>query len=113
MRDLSSILEVPVRALLEQADEREAVEEEYAALPREDVELAPSDALALFMREAGRYRLLTAAEEVELAKRVENGDPAAKERMINANLRLVISIAKRYQGKACLWATWSRRAPSA
>ena len=98
MRDLSSILEVPVRALLEQADEREAVEEEYEALPREDAELAPSDALALFMREAGRYRLLTAAEEVELAKRVENGDPAAKERMINANLRLVISIAKRYQG---------------
>ena len=60
---------------------------------------APSDALSLFMHRAGRYPLLTAAEEVALAKRVERGDAAAKERMINSNLRLVISIAKRYQRK--------------
>jgi RNA polymerase primary sigma factor len=58
----------------------------------------PTDALSLFMNRAGRYRLLTAADEVALAKRVERGDAAAKERMINSNLRLVISIAKRYQG---------------
>jgi RNA polymerase primary sigma factor len=57
-----------------------------------------TDALSLFMNRAGRYPLLTAAEEVALAKRVERGDAAAKERMINSNLRLVISIAKRYQG---------------
>jgi RNA polymerase primary sigma factor len=50
------------------------------------------------MNRAGRYPLLTAAEEVALAKEVERGDAAAKERMINSNLRLVISIAKRYQG---------------
>ena len=50
------------------------------------------------MNRAGRYPLLTASEEVALAKRVERGDAAAKERMINSNLRLVISIAKRYQG---------------
>jgi RNA polymerase primary sigma factor len=50
------------------------------------------------MNTAGRYPLLTAAEEVALAKRIERGDPAAKERMINSNLRLVISIAKKYQG---------------
>ena len=49
------------------------------------------------MNRAGRYRLLTAAEEVALAKRIERGDRAAKELMINSNLRLVISIAKRYQ----------------
>jgi RNA polymerase primary sigma factor len=57
-----------------------------------------TDALALFMREAGRYKLLTPQEEIELAKRVERGDLAAKERMINANLRLVVSNARRYQG---------------
>ena len=57
-----------------------------------------TDALTLFMGRAGRYPLLTAAEEVELAKRIERGDLEAKERMINSNLRLVISIAKRYQG---------------
>ncbi len=50
------------------------------------------------MNRAGRYQLLTAAEEVALAKRIERGDAAAKERMINSNLRLVVSIAKRYQG---------------
>jgi RNA polymerase primary sigma factor len=49
------------------------------------------------MHRAGRYPLLTASEEVALAKRIERGDAAAKERMINSNLRLVISIAKRYQ----------------
>jgi len=59
---------------------------------------ATSDSMTLFMNEVGRHRLLTAAEEVELAKRVERGDKQAKERMINSNLRLVVSIAKRYQG---------------
>jgi RNA polymerase primary sigma factor len=57
-----------------------------------------TDSLTLFMQEAGKYKLLTAAEEVELAKKIERGDKAAKELMINSNLRLVISIAKRYQG---------------
>jgi len=57
-----------------------------------------SDSLQLFLNEAGRYPLLTAAEEVELAKLVETGDKAAKDRMVNSNLRLVVSIAKKYQG---------------
>ena len=57
-----------------------------------------TDGLQLFLNEIGRYPLLTAAEEVELAKRIERGDLEAKERMINSNLRLVVSIAKRYQG---------------
>src|SRR6266516_3242390 len=57
-----------------------------------------TDSLTLFMNAAGRYKLLTAAEEVALAKRIERGDVAAKELMINSNLRLVVSIAKRYQG---------------
>ena len=59
---------------------------------------ATTDALQLFFNEIGRWPLLTAAEEVQLAKRIERGDEQAKERMINSNLRLVVSIAKRYQG---------------
>jgi RNA polymerase primary sigma factor len=57
-----------------------------------------TDALQLFLNEAGRYRLLTPPEEIELSKRIERGDLEAKERMINANLRLVVSIARKYQG---------------
>ena len=60
---------------------------------------ATVDSLQLLLREAGRYRLLTPAEEIELAKRIEKGDLAAKDRMINSNLRLVVSNARRYQGQ--------------
>ena len=56
------------------------------------------DALKLFLRGARAHPLLTAAEEIELAKRIERGDLEAKERMINSNLRLVVSQARRYQG---------------
>jgi RNA polymerase primary sigma factor len=63
-----------------------------------DLNDATTDALQLFLNEAGRYPLLTAAEEVELAKRIERGDKEAKDRMVNSNLRLVVSIAKKYQG---------------
>ena len=64
----------------------------------EELATSTTDALQLFPNEIRRYPLLTAAEEVELAKRVEKGDMAAKERMINSNLRLVVSLAKKYQG---------------
>ena len=57
-----------------------------------------TDSVTLFMSEIGRHELLTAAEEVALAKRIERGEQKAKERMINSNLRLVVSIAKRYRG---------------
>ena len=57
------------------------------------------DSLQLFFNEARKYPLLTAEEEVELAQRIERGDLAAKERMINSNLRLVISVARKYQGQ--------------
>src|SRR5436190_5012674 len=58
-----------------------------------------TDALQLFLREAGRHALLTAAQEVELAKRIERGDGEAKQRMIQSNLRLVVSIAKNYRNQ--------------
>jgi RNA polymerase primary sigma factor len=61
-----------------------------------DLATATTDALSLFLREIRKHPLLTAAEEIELAKRIENGDEAAKERMITSNLALVVSIAKRY-----------------
>ncbi|HET9675841.1 MAG TPA: sigma-70 family RNA polymerase sigma factor [Gaiellaceae bacterium] len=63
-----------------------------------DLAVATTDALQLFLNEAGRYPLLTAAEEVELAKLIERGDKRAKDLMVNSNLRLVVSIAKKYQG---------------
>jgi len=58
-----------------------------------------TDALQLFLRETGRHALLTAAQEVALAKRIESGDMAAKTRMIQSNLRLVVSIAKNYRNQ--------------
>jgi RNA polymerase primary sigma factor len=76
-------------------DDPEGDEEQELDL---SVEADASDSMNLFLTEIGRHSLLTAAEEVALAKRVERGDRAAKERMINSNLRLVVSIAKRYQG---------------
>ena len=56
------------------------------------------DTLQLFLRDIRRHPLLTAAEEIALAKRIERGDLDAKERMVNSNLRLVVSVAKKYQG---------------
>src|SRR6476619_7237051 len=58
-----------------------------------------TDALQLFLREASRHRLLTAAQEVTLAKRIEGGDEVAKAEMIQSNLRLVVSIAKNYRNQ--------------
>jgi RNA polymerase primary sigma factor len=68
--------------------------------PLDDAQFATvtTDTLQLFLNEIGRHRLLTPSEEIDLAKRIERGDLEAKDRMINANLRLVVSIAKKYQG---------------
>jgi RNA polymerase primary sigma factor len=57
-----------------------------------------SDTLQLFLRDVRRHPLLSAEEEIELAQRIERGDLDAKERMVNSNLRLVVSLAKKYQG---------------
>ncbi len=68
--------------------------------PEVDLTVEPSlDSLRLYLRAIGRVPLLTAAEEVSLAKRIERGDIAAKQHMVEANLRLVVSIAKSYVGR--------------
>jgi len=80
----------------------EIVEEERAPEPISQPQVlveTTTDALQLFLREAGRHPLLTAAQEVELAKRIERGDMQAKQRMIQSNLRLVVSIAKNYRNQ--------------
>jgi RNA polymerase primary sigma factor len=71
---------------------------EQVTYENNDLASTTTDALQLFFNEARRFSLLTEEEEVELAKRIETGDKLAKERMVNSNLRLVISIAKRYYG---------------
>src|SRR5829696_3638835 len=58
-----------------------------------------TDTLQLFLKDIGRVPLLTAAQEVELAKKIERGDHSAKQAMVEANLRLVVSIAKRYRNQ--------------
>jgi RNA polymerase primary sigma factor len=65
----------------------------------ESVREVSTDALQLFLKDIGKVELLTAAEEVELAKRIERGDHRAKQEMVEANLRLVVSIAKRYRNQ--------------
>ena len=110
--------------LLAEAAENLEVEEETPLRPEEAERLGDLDALGTYLREIGRYPLLTAAQEVELAKRIENGTKAekklqkgesmtptkrrqlealrrdgaaAKHDMVQANLRLVVSIARRYR----------------
>lgn len=61
-----------------------------------------SDALQLYLEEIGKIPLLTDSEVIELARRLEGGDPDARQRLVNANLRLVVAIAKRYQGRGVL-----------
>jgi RNA polymerase primary sigma factor len=79
--------------------ERDGIEviEDAGAAPLTPVAEATTDTLQLFLRDAGRHPLLTAAQEVALTKRIERGDVEAKRTMIESNLRLVVSIAKKYR----------------
>ncbi|PWU25488.1 MAG: RNA polymerase sigma factor RpoD [Candidatus Rokuibacteriota bacterium] len=81
-----------------QVDDEATAEEEELDLSFDPTAGGVPDSLTLFMNELGRWPLLTASEEVELAKRIERGDSEAKERMINSNLRLVVHNARRYTG---------------
>ena len=102
LADEHELTEDDVTGLRAALEERDVVVREETPEETRPVAAAPVtgtlDPLQLFMDAAGRHKLLTAADEVALAKRIERGDLAAKEKMINSNLRLVVSIAKRYQG---------------
>jgi RNA polymerase primary sigma factor len=88
-----------------QAFEEQQIEIVAPAGAEDEVEIktraleASTDSLQLFLKDIGRVDLLTAAQEVELAKRIERGEHRAKQEMIEANLRLVVSIAKRYRNQ--------------
>ncbi len=81
---------------IEVRDEENADQRGPVVLPVAD---GPTDSLERFLSEIGRYPLLTKVEEIQLAKRVEAGDMLAKRRMVESNLRLVVSIAKNYRGQ--------------
>ena len=104
MAETYELTELEQDALMRELDQR--VDRDRRAAPHSEAVVAftapvetTTDALQLFLREAGRHQLLTAAQEVELAKRIERGDMDAKERMIQSNLRLVVSIAKNYRNQ--------------
>ena len=102
IEDLADELDLTEDEVTELEDELESrgVSVEEHALPEPDAEaVGLGDSLQIFLAQVGRRPLLTAAEEVALAKRVERGDKAARERMVESNLRLVVSIAKGYRGK--------------
>jgi RNA polymerase primary sigma factor len=85
---------------LEQSSSRKDREGGSKARPQIDLTVEPSlDSLRMYLRSIGRVALLTADQEVTLAKRIERGDMQAKQQMIEANLRLVVSIAKAYLGR--------------
>ena len=88
----------PAAEATDDADDKVEKEKEDE-MPQATVAISGSaDSLQLFLADVGRHKLLTAADEVMLAKRIERGDPTAKRRMIESNLRLVVSIAKGYRG---------------
>jgi RNA polymerase primary sigma factor len=104
MAETYELTELEQDALLRELDRRsidivEAAPHSEAVVALTSPVETTTDALQLFLREAGRHQLLTAAQEVELAKLIERGDPAAKQRMIQSNLRLVVSIAKNYRNQ--------------
>jgi RNA polymerase primary sigma factor len=84
---------------IEVTEQEPHVEPQPPPPPQPVVQETTTDALQLFLRDAGRHPLLTAAQEVELAKRIERGDPEAKQTMIQSNLRLVVSIAQNYRNQ--------------
>jgi len=110
IEDLHGFLERSEIELVDEADPAVPVPAEDPALertsrrrkPKTQLDLRPdmtTDSLQLFLKDIGKVRLLTAQEEVDLAKRIERGDLDAKQKMVESNLRLVVSIAKNYRNQ--------------
>src|SRR2546425_3628723 len=119
IESVATVDDEPVAAIVDDEDEEEptpldelegeaeAEADFYSALdamPAEELDEPAdldftADSLQLFLKDVGKVDLLTAAQEVELAKRIERGDLRAKQQMVEANLRLVVSIAKRYRNQ--------------
>src|SRR4051794_862303 len=96
--DIDTLLERLDTHGVELTDDCSRAIEEDVTYTNQQLAAATTDSLQLFLNEAGRYALLTAPQEVDLAKRIEAGDKQAKDLLVNSNLRLVVSIAKKYQG---------------
>src|SRR5215212_3467906 len=106
MEELNGFIERSEIELVEEVDPAIAAAEVERApdkrgrrRPKATLDLKPdmtTDSLQLFLKDIGKVRLLTAQEEVDLAKRIERGDLDAKQKMVESNLRLVVSIAKNY-----------------
>lgn len=108
--DIEEFSEVPEEEIEELEEEvggpvRERLRRKEELTPEEEVALKipAGDPVKMYLKEIGRVPLLTAAQEVELAKRIEQGDMRAKQKLVEANLRLVVSIAKRYVGRGMLF----------
>jgi RNA polymerase primary sigma factor len=111
---VSNLMELGIEVMDDDAKEQPvaqvvSVDEEIVSQPVFDLELGKlddiplTDPVRMYLREIGKVPLLDAAEEVELAKRVEAGEDAAKKKIVDANLRLVVSIAKKYIGRGMLF----------
>ena len=96
-RELEAI-GLEIRQPVEETEPKAEKPEEKPVEAQPQVLVGSADSLQLFLADIGRHKLLTAAEEVTLAKAIERGDLTAKRRMIESNLRLVVSIAKGYRG---------------
>ena len=106
---VTNLMELGIRVVEEEKEEEVVSGEASLVETVEDSELGKlddiplTDPVRMYLREIGKVPLLSPVQEVELAKRVEAGDPLAKKKIVDANLRLVVSIAKKYIGRGMLF----------
>ena len=109
MTDENSVVDDDIIMEMSTVEEEEDIESIDLSVPEG---ISIEDPVRMYLKEIGKVPLLTAEEEVELAKRMEAGDEDAKKRLAEANLRLVVSIAKRYVGRGMLFLDLIRKAIS-